>query len=92
MRTRTVADTSISRLKNGSAQLAISDPLQEQRLYDLLSESSPALIRFTMEYDFGDIYAQSTLISKSRHLATLVAFVNLGNAVDQLRFHINIGL
>ncbi|MCP1996252.1 carboxymuconolactone decarboxylase family protein [Flavobacterium sp. HSC-61S13] len=92
MGTPLVFDESTSRRDNGSTQLAILDPLQEQRLYDLLGESSPALIRFTMEHAFGDIYAKSTLDSKSKQLATIAALATLGNAVDQLKFHINAGL
>lgn len=45
-----------------------------------------------MEHAFGDIYAKSTLDSKSKQLATIAALATLGNAVDQLKFHINAGL
>jgi 4-carboxymuconolactone decarboxylase len=82
--------------QQGAQELSLLDPNQEQILRDNFESISPELILFTLEYAYGDIYARNNLDKKYRQIATISALATLGNAVPQLKFHIqaaiNIGL
>ncbi len=81
-----------NRLQLGSKELSLLDKNQEQILRDNFDSFSPELVQFTLEYAYGDVYARSNLDKKSRQIATIAALATLGNAVSQLKFHINAGL
>lgn len=81
-----------NRLQQGAKELSLLDKNQEQILRDNFDPFSPELVQFTLEYAYGDVYARSNLDKKSRQIATIAALATLGNAVSQLKFHINAGL
>jgi 4-carboxymuconolactone decarboxylase len=45
--------------------------------------------RYIIEFPFGDIYNRTGLDLKSREIATVAALVTMGNALSQLKVHIN---
>lgn len=80
------------RMANGIEQLALLDSSQLERLRNAFQDFSPDLIKFTLEYGYGDIFSRSNLDIKYRQIATIAALAALGNAPAQLKFHINGGL
>ena len=57
-----------------------------------LSAIFPDLVRYMIEYVFGDIYSRETFNLKSKEIAVVAALTALGNTLTQLKFHINAGL
>lgn len=80
------------RLAKGSKELAQLDANQEEILHKHFDHFSPELVRFTIEYGYGDVYSRTNLDRKSRQIATIAALATLGNAPSQLKFHIKAGL
>lgn len=80
------------RLQLGEQELTQLDSLQVKRLKDAYGDFSPELIKFTLEYGYGDIFSRDNLSKKHRQIATIAALTALGNAQPQLKFHINAGL
>lgn len=54
-----------------------------------LSNISPELGRFIVEYAFGDIYTRDNLDLKSKEIAVVAALTAMGTAQLQLRVHVN---
>ncbi len=54
-----------------------------------LSDISPDLVKYIIEYSFGDIYSREALDLKSKEVAVVAALTALGNAEPQLKVHIN---
>ncbi|GHU78468.1 hypothetical protein FACS1894145_0460 [Bacteroidia bacterium] len=84
------------RYKIGVEYLSFLNKEQEQILRDSYEEISPELVRFTIEYGYGDIFSRENLDKKYRQVATIAALATLGNSQPQLKFHIkgalNIGI
>lgn len=80
------------RLKIGEKELSNLDRLQVDRLKDTYDNFSPELVKFTLEFGYGDIYSRDNLSKKHRQIATIAALTALGNAQPQLKFHINSGM
>ena len=59
-----------------------------KRLKKSLDDIAPDLVRFVVEFPYGDIYSRSGLDLKSREIATVAALTALGNAQPQLQSHI----
>lgn len=88
----TITQDSLSRYEKGSKYLSRLDSEQEKLLKETYDNFSPQLVRFVIEYGYGDIYSRETLDEKSRQIATVAALTTLGNAPSQLSFHIRAGL
>ncbi len=82
----------VDRLKVGEEELSKLDSLQVERLKNIYDDFSPELVRFTLEYGYGDIFSRDNLSNKHRQIATIAALTALGNAQPQLKFHINSGM
>jgi 4-carboxymuconolactone decarboxylase len=54
-----------------------------------LKDISPDFARYIIEFPFGDIYSRSGLNLKSREIAIVASLVTMGNALSQLKVHIN---
>jgi 4-carboxymuconolactone decarboxylase len=54
-----------------------------------LKDIAPDLARYVIEFPFGDVYNRPGLDLKSREIATIAALTTLGNAISQLKVHIN---
>lgn len=83
---------SSNRLKSGENELSQLDSLQVGRLKSAYDNFSPELVKFTIEYGYGDIFSRDNLSKKYRQIATISALTALGTAQPQLKFHINAGL
>ncbi len=82
----------IDRLKLGKQELSKLDGLQVEKLEKAYDNFSPELVKFVLEYGYGDIFSRDNLAPKYRQIATISALAALGNAKPQLKFHINAGL
>ncbi|MBP8082900.1 MAG: carboxymuconolactone decarboxylase family protein [Spirochaetes bacterium] len=80
------------RAEKGEAELNNLSPNQINILNETLGKTSPELVRFIIEFGYGDIYSRGVLSKKHRQIATIAALTAMGNAASQLRFHIKAGL
>jgi len=84
--------TSSNRLKTGEHELSQLDARQLERLTSAYGDLSPDLVKFTLEYGYGDILSRDNLSKRHRQMATISALTALGTARPQLKFHISAGL
>jgi 4-carboxymuconolactone decarboxylase len=77
------------RYERGLKKLKEIDGRAGERVIEGLRDIAPDLARYTIEFPFGDIYSRPGLDLKSREIATVAALTALGNAVPQLKVHIN---
>ena len=80
------------RMKKGEIELNNLFPSQINILNDTLGKISPDLVKFIIEFGYGDIYSRNILSKKHRQIATIAALSAMGNASSQLIFHIKAGL
>ena len=59
------------------------------RVIENLKQISPDIVKFIIEFAFGEIYNRKGLDIKSRELVSLSSLLTLGNAVPQLKSHIH---
>jgi len=88
----TITTDRLSRYEKGSEYLSQLDANQERLLKETFDNFSPELVRFVIEYGYGDVYSRESLDKKYRQIATIAALTTLGNASSQLNFHIRAGL
>ena len=80
------------RYKRGWEKLKEIDGEAGERVVEVLQDIAPDLVRYTIEFPFGDIYSRPGLDLKSREIATVAALTAMGTAVPQLKVHINAAL
>lgn len=78
-----------NRLERGYKKLLEIDGKAGEAVKNSLNEISPDLVKYMIEYSFGDIYSREGLDLKSKEIAVVAALTALGNAQPQLRVHIN---
>lgn len=59
------------------------------RVIENLKQISPDIVKYIIEFAFGEIYNRKGLDIKSRELVSLSSLLTLGNAVPQLKSHIH---
>jgi 4-carboxymuconolactone decarboxylase len=89
--TQTLPGTN-ERFERGLRALSEIDGHAGQKVIDSLADIAPEFGRYLMEFPFGDIYSRQGLDLRSREVATIAALTALGNAVPQLKVHIEAGL
>ncbi|MFL6361684.1 MAG: carboxymuconolactone decarboxylase family protein [Nitrososphaeraceae archaeon] len=77
------------RYNRGFEKLKEIDGEAGEHVIESLKDISPDLARYIIEFPFGDIYSRTGLDLKSREIATVAALVTMGNALSQLKVHIN---
>ncbi|MHB8565160.1 MAG: carboxymuconolactone decarboxylase family protein [Acidiferrobacteraceae bacterium] len=80
------------RFDRGWKKLQEIDEEAARRVLDSLSEVSPDLGRYIVEFVYGDVFGRSGLDLKSREMVTVGILAAMGNASPQLRVHINSAL
>lgn len=78
-----------SRLERGYKKLCEVDGKAGEAVKNSLNEISPDLVKYMIEYSFGDIYSRDELDLKSKEIAVVAALTAMGNAEPQLKVHIN---
>jgi 4-carboxymuconolactone decarboxylase len=89
---RRSAEMSQERYERGWKKLKEIDGDAGERVIESLKDIAPDLARYTIEFPFGDVYSRPGLDLKSREIATVAALTALGNALPQLKVHINAAL
>ena len=79
-------------MERGRRALAEIDGEAGHRVVEALADIAPDFARYIFEFPFGDIYSRPGLDLRSREIATIAALTALGNAVPQLKVHIEAGL
>lgn len=87
-----VNDQARDRYKIGARELSKLDSLQVERLENAFGDFAPDLVKYVLEYGYGDIYARNNLDKRYRQIATIAALTVMGTAEAQLKFHINAAL
>ncbi|MFV0520990.1 MAG: carboxymuconolactone decarboxylase family protein [Mangrovibacterium sp.] len=87
----TDVDEDANRLQVGKQELSGIDRHAIEQLEHSYADFSPELMKFTIEYAYGDIFSRSNLSKKHRQIATIAALTALGR-LPQLQFHINAGI
>ena len=82
-------DIGSQRFERGWAKLKEIDGEAGEKVIESLEDIAPDLGRYIIEYPFGDVYSRKELDLKSREIATVSALTAIGNAVPQLKVHIN---
>ncbi|WP_174363031.1 carboxymuconolactone decarboxylase family protein [uncultured Caballeronia sp.] len=84
-----LAEPPESRFKAGLSALNEIDGAVGTRVIDSLSDISPDLGRFIVEFAFGEIYTRPGLNLFLRELATVAALAAMGSAMPQLKVHMH---
>jgi 4-carboxymuconolactone decarboxylase len=61
-------------------------------LRDSAGKAAPDLVRYAMEFAYGDVYSRPGLDPKTRQIAIIAALTAMGSAPSQLGNHIKSGL
>jgi 4-carboxymuconolactone decarboxylase len=77
------------RYDTGLKNLKIIDKEAGEKVADSLIDFSPDLVKYIIEYAFGDVYNRTELALKSKELAVVAALTAMGNAEPQLKVHIH---
>ncbi|WP_342640228.1 carboxymuconolactone decarboxylase family protein [Rhodoligotrophos ferricapiens] len=80
------------RFERGMRNLSAIDGDGGRRVVESLADIAPDFARYLVEFPFGDIYERNGLSLRDREIATIAALAALGNALPQLKVHIQAGL
>lgn len=80
------------RYEKGWEKLKQIDGKAGENVIDALKDIAPEFADLLIEFPFGDIYTRKALDLKSREIATIAALTVMGNALPQLKVHIQAGL
>ncbi|WP_433758776.1 carboxymuconolactone decarboxylase family protein [Nocardia sp. CA-135398] len=86
---KTETSTSNDRFERGLALLQKIGGQERPAVLDSLADIAPDLGRMTVEFGYGDVLSRPGLTLRERQLATVAALAAMGNALPQLRFHID---
>jgi len=78
-----------TRYETGLKNLNIIDKEAGQQVVDSLNDISPDLVKYVIEYAFGDIYQRNELALPNKELCVVAALTAMGNATPQLKVHIH---
>lgn len=76
------------RYLRGWKKLKEVDGQAGENVIESLRDIAPDFARMLIEFPFGDIYSRPGLDLKTRELAVVAALTALGNALPQLKVHI----
>jgi 4-carboxymuconolactone decarboxylase len=75
-------DVGFNKCKNIYGELGI-------RVLQNVNETSPDMMKYIVEFAFGEIYSRKGLDIKSREIVSISSLLTLGNAIPQLKSHIH---
>lgn len=78
-------DVGFNKFKNIYGELGI-------RVLQNVKQTSPDMVKYIVEFAFGEIYSRKGLDIKSREIVSISSLLTLGNAVPQLKSHIHAAL
>jgi len=74
--------------KRGLEKLEEISPGAAKRTAESLNDIAPDMVRYMMEFVFGEISSRPGLDMKSREITAVAALAALGTAPNQLKIHI----
>lgn len=74
--------------KRGIKKLEEISPGAAKRTEESLSDIAPDMVRYLMEFVFGEISSRPGLDMKSREITAVASLATLGTAPNQLKVHI----
>ena len=77
------------RYEIGLKNLNLIDKEAGEKVVESLIDCSPDLVKYVIEYAFGDVYNRTELALKSKELTVVAALTAMGNAAPQLKVHIH---
>ena len=77
------------RYETGLKNLKYIDKEAGEKVLESLSDVSPDLGKYIIEYAFGDIYSRKELDLKSKEIAVVAALTAMANVEPQLKVHIH---
>ena len=77
------------RYKRGLEKFKEIDGHAGEKIIEALKDIAPDLARYIIEFPFGDVYSRGVLSLKEREIASVAALAALGNALPELKVHIN---
>ncbi len=63
-----------------------------ESIIEELKDVAPDLVRYIIEFPYGDIYSRGVLSMKERAIATVAALTAMGNVLPILKAHIHVAL
>lgn len=78
-----------SRLERGYKKLSEVDGKVGKDVENSLNDVFPDLVKYMIEYVWGDIYSRDGLDLKSKEIAVVASLTALGNAEPQLKVHLS---
>ncbi|MCM0754547.1 carboxymuconolactone decarboxylase family protein [Desulfovibrio aminophilus] len=78
--------------RRGRALLDRLNPGAFEQVRASLEGIAPDMVRYVVEFGYGELYSRPGLTMRQRQTATVAALAALGNAAPQLRFHVGAGL
>lgn len=84
-----VCDMADGRYERGLERLDEITQGAGQSVVDRLSQTSPDIARYVIEYPYGDIFCRPGLSDQQRQLAIISALAALGYAQPELQVHIH---
>ncbi len=75
--------------KIGWKKLKEVDGIAGEAVVESLNEIAPDLGKYIIEYEFGDVYSRTGTSLKQKEVAVVAALTAMGNAVPQLKVHVN---
>ena len=78
-----------TRYETGLTNLKIIDQEAGEKVAESLADISPDLVKYIIEYAFGDIYNRTELPLRAKELCVVAALTAMGNAAPQLKVHIH---
>jgi 4-carboxymuconolactone decarboxylase len=75
-------DVGFNKFKNIYGEVGI-------RVLQNVEETSPDMMKYIVEFAFGEIYSRKGLDIKSREIDSISSLLTLGNAIPQLKSHIH---
>lgn len=82
----------MDRFERGAQQMKMMGANNVDSLLVNLNGIAPDLVRYTIEFPYGDVLSKPGLDLKLRQVATVAALTALGNAAPELNAHINMAL
>lgn len=82
-------------IKSKEAMQVFTEMYGEERAEKLMTSTAPLgpkLSRYSLEWVFGDLFAESTLSTQLRELVTIAGLVVSGDALPQLKHHVGLAL
>lgn len=82
----------MDRYQRGMLKLKEIDGEAGENVAKSLEDISPDLAKYIIEFTFGDVYSRDGTNLKQKEIAVVAALTAMGNAIPQLKVHINAAL